>query len=70
MSDQQKALRKQLRNVVKDMLPELMSTEVLQALDKKYEARLSAMESKQRDLIMYLMRATMPPAVPPSGVTE
>lgn len=53
-----KQIRGQLRIIVGELLPSLLTTELYQALRKENDTRIKAIEEKQRDLQLFIMRAT------------
>lgn len=60
-----KQLRGQVRQIVKEIFPEVMQEEAYTQLEKKFEDRIKEIEKKQMDLMVYLMRATSTqPATP------
>ncbi len=62
MSTNAKVMRGQLRQVVKEMLPEILTTEMQIALAKQLEAnlqkQLTDMAERQKDALSYLIRQT------------
>ena len=51
-----KELRKSLRNVVLELLPELLKTELFKELEKHVKAELAIMHERQKDTLSYLVR--------------
>ena len=60
-----KQIRGQLRQIVLEMMPSLLTTELYvelhKAIHKENDVRLKAIEEKQRDLQLFIMRATTAP---------
>lgn len=59
-----KQLRGQLRQVVKEMLPEILNMALAQHIHKdlatQLEKKLIAIDERQRDLQAYMVRASLP----------
>lgn len=70
--NQVKDLRKQLRNVVKEILPELLQSEAVEAiyrlLREELGKRLDAIDERQKEIAGYMVRqsAGLPPVPPPA----
>lgn len=60
MSNDIKKLRGQIRQIVKELLPDVLSTELFiqlrDELNKKISERLDAVDKKQRDINSYVVR--------------
>lgn len=56
-----KQLRGQVRQIILEMMPSLLTTELYQALRKENDTRIKAIEDKQLDLQLFIMRATTAP---------
>lgn len=58
-----KDMRKQLRNVVKELLPEILTAEfraeILMKLYKELKARLDEIDQRQKDIQSYVVRNSM-----------
>ena len=61
MSNPQKDLRKQLKNLVKEALPEVLSTELVQAALASLNERLDMIDERQKQIQSYLIRNTSTP---------
>jgi len=57
-----KELRGQVRQIVKELLPEVMASEATQQIEKKIMERLDKIEKQQKNILGYLLRATSEPA--------
>jgi len=55
-----KTVRKQLRIVVKEIIGEILSSEVGEQLRKENDERLTRIENQQKDIMSYMIRATTP----------
>jgi hypothetical protein len=65
MSNQAKDLRKQLRNVVQEVLPELLQSELVKAVEQKLRKemndRLNLIDKRQKDIQGYVVRQSNSP---------
>jgi len=61
MSNPQKDLRKQLRNLVKEELPEVLTVELVEAALAKINKRLDLIDERQKVIQSYLIRNTSVP---------
>lgn len=55
-----KDLRKQLRNVIQEILPELLTSELMKVLEQKITARLDLIDQRQKDITGYMVRQSAP----------
>lgn len=56
MSNQIKQIRGQVRQVVKELLPDILKEQVIQEIMKIVTDRLSQIDKKQRDINSYVVR--------------
>jgi hypothetical protein len=60
MSNNAKDIRKQVRNVVQEILPELLASALIAEIDKKLTAlvlkRLDQIDQRQKDIQGYMVR--------------
>lgn len=56
MSNNPKDLRKQLRNVVQEILPEVLTSELIAALKKEINAYLDKIDERQKNISSYIVR--------------
>jgi len=61
MSNPQKDLRKQLRNLVQEELPAILSKELVDAVLSKINSRLDVIDERQKVIQSYLIRNTSVP---------
>jgi hypothetical protein len=55
-----KDVRKQLRNVVKELIGEILSSEIGEQLRRENAERLAKLEQGQKDIMSFLIRSTTP----------
>lgn len=68
---QVKLLRKQIRNVVQELLPAVLTQEVVTSisseLKKEVLSRLDAIDARQKDITSFVVRNSVPPAPQPAA---
>ena len=61
MSNAQKDLRKQLRNLVQEELPGVLTKELVEAALANIHSRLDQIDERQKQIQSYLIRSTSVP---------
>jgi hypothetical protein len=69
MSDKNsKELRKQIRNVCQELVPQILGSELVKAIElrlrEEINARLNLIDSRQKDIQAYTVRQTSPVTIP------